>query len=122
MSTTRACVVASGLTLLAASLYAPAHHIVLQHYERVPREACAAASLKCWGNGHPWGAPNCTYCDGTGNADLCQRSNGGSCPYTDANLVCGVRILGGTCVGGPVGTCTGGQVTDPPMVCTVPKC
>jgi len=122
MSKPRACLVASGSALLAASLYASARHIVLEHYECVPQETCAAASEKCWGNGHPWGSSNCTYCDGTGSADLCQRSYYGTCLYIGVNLLCGVRRLAGTCVGGPVGNCTGGQVTDPPMVCTVPRC
>jgi len=94
----------------------------LLHYECVFEQPCGTVSTVCWASGHPWGGTHCTYCTGNQTQDLCQRSNGGSCPYINKNQSCGTMQLSGTCTatGGGLGTCTGGVPSENP--CTVPMC
>jgi hypothetical protein len=91
----------------------------LQHYQCVRDENCGAASEKCWGSGHEWAGSTCAYCTGNTRQDVCEKSDGGTCPHTGAMQGCGVK-MSGQCVGGPVGTCRWGVQVSPH--CGVPRC
>lgn len=98
---------------------APAHHIDLDHY-RCVNAPCGDSSQNCWGTGHPWQGTTCSYCNGEAEPDHCTKSHNRKCYYIDQNWPCGKLVVGGTCMGGPVGRCSGGRLTQ--TNCSVPMC
>lgn len=85
----------------------------------VYNEDCGTASKACWGDGHANEQDWCFYCDGSGNYDVCVKSNNYQPCQSTGIQYCGYRV-GGTCVGGPIGTCSAKIETGDP--CAVPKC
>ena len=92
----------------------------MRHYKCVYQKECGLVSQVCWCGSHQWASSYCTYCDGAQKQDLCERSDGGSCPYIGKNQTCGSMYAGTCSCAGALGTCAGSTFLS--YTCKVPMC